>query len=175
MRRIKEDVIMNVLKKALHLPVIYIFIFAAILYSFYWNSTFDKACNELGQSAQECGEIDMGSQDFSKDTKLEKTEITGKRRVNVLLLGIESNERADTIMFLSYDSVKGNLSIVSIPRDTYFFEAGYNKGDQRKINAVFGRKQEEGCAAAVSKLLCDTPVDYYMSIDYKGVRKLLML
>lgn len=99
--------------------------------------------------------------------------IAGKNRINIVVLGIESKARADTIMFISYDRPGSKLSIIFIPRDTYFYEAGYNNGDQRKINAVYGREGAKGCLSAVSKVLSDTPVDYYVSIDYEGVKKII--
>lgn len=91
------------------------------------------------------------------------------KRMNIVLLGTERNARADTIMFISYNGAGHSLDIVSIPRDTYFHLRGYNKGDQRKINAAYGRKKEEGCVDAVRKILGDIPVDYYISVDYEAV------
>lgn len=99
--------------------------------------------------------------------------ISGKKKINVVLLGIEGKARADAIIFISYVEAAGKLSVISIPRDTYFHEEGYDRGDQRKINAVYGRAKEKGCVDAVGKLLGNTVIDYYMSIDYDGVEKVI--
>ncbi len=114
----------------------------------------------------------ISNEHISGVTSEERPEID-KRRLNIVLLGIEGKERADTIIFISYDIAARKLDIISIPRDTYFYESGYNRGDQRKINAVYGREREEGCVDAVGKLLCNTIVDYYVSSDYEGVEKII--
>lgn len=95
------------------------------------------------------------------------------KRINIVMLGIESNARADTIMFITYERMRGKLDIVSIPRDTYFYEKGCERGDQRKINAVYGRKNEKGCVDAVCKVLSGVSADYYISIDYEGVEEII--
>lgn len=109
----------------------------------------------------------------SNEAQLEGGAIKDKKRLNIVLLGIEGKARADTIIFISYNRAESKLDIISIPRDTYFHEIGYDRGDQRKINAVFGRKKEEGCVDAVAKVLCNTAVDYYVSIDYEGVERIV--
>lgn len=102
----------------------------------------------------------------------ERRPAAAQKRVNILLLGIEGKARSDTIIFISYDKLLCKLSLISIPRDTYFYEDGFNHGDQRKINAVYGRKKEKGCVDAVAALLC-TPIDYYISVDYEGVERII--
>lgn len=107
------------------------------------------------------------------DSKAFSPEITVKKRTNVLLLGIEGNERADTIILLSYERSENRINMISIPRDTYYHEKNHNNGDQRKINAEYGRGKEAGCVDAVSRLLCGIPIDYYISIDYEGVERIV--
>lgn len=140
---------------------------------FYWNSVnneeSDKPTGTI-QSKENNKQIDSN---YNNEVQSEEKTITVKRRINVVLLGIEGKARADTIMFISYDRTESKMSVISIPRDTYFYEAGYSRGDQRKINAVYGRAKEKGSVDAVSKVLCDTPVDYYISIDYEGVERII--
>lgn len=114
-----------------------------------------------------------GFQVTDNNVQSEAIAMSGNKRINVVLLGIEGKARSDTIIFVSYEVKAGKLSIVSIPRDTYFHEKGYDRGDQRKINAVYGRTKEKGCADAVSKLLGNIVIDYYVSVDYEGVEKIV--
>lgn len=132
-----------------------IILYAAALILFCWNSL--KEPNDITHF------------DENYIIQPEVNTIQSCKRMNIVLLGIESNARADTIMFISYDRVRHSMDIISIPRDTYFHLSGYDKGDQRKINAAYGRKKEEGCVDAVRKILADTPVDYYISVDYEAV------
>lgn len=159
--------------KSLLLPAICIILFAAVFNFSYWSFAGNEGFREPVNSAHQYDSSKRIFDDYDSKAYLEKREIAVKRRVNVLLLGIEGDARADTIMFISYDSAKSKLSIISIPRDTYFYETGYNNGDQRKINAVYGRAKEEGCVNAVSELLLNTTIDYYINIDYEGVEKII--
>ena len=46
--------------------------------------------------------------------------------------------RTDTIIFASFDPDTKKVNVISIPRDTYIHRKGYNIGEQRKINAIYG-------------------------------------
>lgn len=94
--------------------------------------------------------------------------------VNFLIIGIEGT-RTDTIIYVSVNTKNNTIDAISIPRDTYFPTEGHNKAGQKKINAVYGFKDvggPEGVKTAVSKLL-GTNIDYYVKVDYEGVRKLV--
>lgn len=98
------------------------------------------------------------------------------KRINVLVMGVEST-RTDTIIFLSIDTGKNSIDAVSIPRDTYYPVEGKDGLGQKKINAVYGFKDSggsQGLTSAVSDLL-NTKIDYYISVDYKGVSEIVDL
>lgn len=102
--------------------------------------------------------------------------ISYNKRINVLVMGVEST-RTDTIIFLSIDTGKNSIDAVSIPRDTYYPVEGKDGLGQKKINAVYGFKDSggpEGLTSAVSDLL-NTKIDYYISVDYKGVSEIVDL
>ncbi|WP_066500715.1 LCP family protein [Abyssisolibacter fermentans] len=101
-----------------------------------------------------------------------KIAINNSKRVNVLLLGLEST-RTDTIIFASFDPKTKKVDMLSIPRDTYYWDKGYNKPDQKKINAKYGRSNAKGTMNAVSTLLGGVPIHYYVSITYKGVEDIV--
>ncbi|MBQ9941950.1 MAG: LCP family protein [Christensenellaceae bacterium] len=119
--------------------------------------------------------------------------------VNILLLGIDSNEereaknkgyRSDTIILLSLDMNNNKMNMISIPRDT---RVEMNKLDRKtgevterttnKINAAYafgGGPKYYGAQNAVDCVedflscdgMFDIHIDYYASIDLEGLPKL---
>jgi LCP family protein required for cell wall assembly len=104
-------------------------------------------------------------------TPLEEA-IENSERINAVFMGIETENRSDVIMFVSFDPDNSSLDIMSIPRDSYYYEKGYEKSDQRKINAAYGRNREEGVKMAVEDIL-GVPVHYYISAKYSGVKAIV--
>lgn len=92
-------------------------------------------------------------------------------RVNVVLLGLEG-PRTDTIMFASFDPETNKVDMISIPRDTYYADKGYPQGDQKKINAKYGRSGVEGTKKAIENIL-KVPVHNYVSVTYNGVESIV--
>lgn len=157
---IKETVAM----RKIHKPLLILAIISiASMYFLYWDLP------GLSINSSRIFSFEQVYCEQAPESQSRNTTLTEEKRINVVLLGIEGKARADTIMFFSYDKAESNLHIISVPRDTYFYEKGYSQGDQRKINAAYGRGKEEGCVSAVRKVLCDAPADYYLSIDYEGV------
>lgn len=113
--------------------------------------------------------------DNNKDEEMTdplKIAIKNSKRVNVLLLGLEST-RTDTIILASFDTKNKKVDMLSIPRDTYYWDKGYNKPDQKKINAKYGRGKATGTMAAVSNILGGIPIHHYVSVTYKGVEEIV--
>lgn len=104
------------------------------------------------------------SEDVDEFTKL----IRDSERVNFVVLGLDG-PRSDMMMFISFDPESKKLDGISIPRDTYLLREGYTRSDQRKINAAYGAHGASGVKTVVSSLLHDVPVDYYVTLTYKGV------
>lgn len=91
------------------------------------------------------------------------------KKLNVLLLGVESEERTDTIMVASYDVKDKTLDLISLPRDTYYEREGYYDAFL-KLNSVYqDKKKEYATAYAVSEILQGMPINYFAKIDYDGV------
>ncbi len=101
---------------------------------------------------------------------LEKA-IEESKRINILLVGLEER-RSDTIMLASFDRKSGDLDIISIPRDTYFFRSGYENPGDKKINAIHSSVGVKGLMKAVENIL-DIPVHNYITVDYKAVEKVV--
>lgn len=98
--------------------------------------------------------------------------IKKSKRVNVLVLGREKDPRTDTMILATFDTKNKKIDLISIPRDTYFHEKGYNTGDHRKINAAYARDREKGAMKAVEAVL-GVPIDYYVTVRYAGVEKIV--
>lgn len=94
-----------------------------------------------------------------------------KKRVNVLLLGVNAN-LTDTIMLASFDTKAKHVDLISIPRDTYYHRKGYNGDGENKINAAY-RGNPVNTAKAVSEVLLGMPINYYAVIEYKGVENIV--
>lgn len=94
------------------------------------------------------------------------------KRVNVIVLGLEG-PRSDTMIFASFDPENKSLDIISIPRDTYLVRKGYNRADQKKINAAYGAHGAKGVKTVVSSLFFNIPVDYYITLTYEGVEAIV--
>ena len=94
-----------------------------------------------------------------------------KKRVNILLLGVNDN-LTDTIMLASFDTDVKHVDLISIPRDTYYHRQGYNGEAENKINAAY-RKNPVNTAKAVSEVLLGMPINYYAVLDYKGVENIV--
>ena len=97
---------------------------------------------------------------------------TNSNRVNILLLGINTN-LTDTILLASYDMTNQDVDLISIPRDTYYDRENSHSAAERKINAAYHDGGALGTAKAVSDLLMGIPINYYMELDYDGVGKIV--
>lgn len=89
--------------------------------------------------------------------------------VNVLLLGLDRDKtRCDVIMLLSFDPAVPELNILSVARDTRIFTGR----TYRKINSFYSRGGEKRVAKEVSRIT-GLPVHYYVTVDFKGFRKII--
>lgn len=102
-----------------------------------------------------------------------KDAIEESKRINFVLLGIEEDPRADSMIFVSFDPETKEAHMISIPRDTYYHEEGYDNGDQRKLNAAYGRGREKETIKAIEEILCGVPIHHYVTLRYDGVQKIV--
>jgi LCP family protein required for cell wall assembly len=79
----------------------------------------------------------------------------------------------DTIMLVSFDTKNKHVDLIWIPRDTYYYRGpGYVDGAHHKINAIY-RKNPVNTATAVSNILMNIPINYYVLLDYEGVANIV--
>jgi len=101
-----------------------------------------------------------------------KSLVQQSNRINMVVLGIDQT-RSDTMIFASFDPDTKRADMISIPRDTYYPRAGYNAPAKKKINSTYGDHGAQGVKSVVSDLLFGIPVDYYITLDYKGVASIV--
>ena len=94
-----------------------------------------------------------------------------QKRVNCLLLGVHDG-LTDTIMLISFSVDTQMIDIISVPRDTYYHRKGYIGEAEDKINAAY-RKNPLNSAIAVSNVLLDMPINYYIVLEDKGVENIV--
>ncbi len=113
-------------------------------------------------------------------------------RLNVVLLGFDGSEkrskkssifRTDTIMIASLDLKTNEVSLVSIPRDSYVKIAGLDRYD--KINHAYvhgynaGKGEDkhkngiETVIGTIEEFLGDIPINYYVTVDMDGVAEVV--
>lgn len=116
----------------------------------------------------------MQSQVDSIDTSLTKKKLNETEALNVLLLGIDSEEdqagRSDAMMIMRLYPETDEMKIVSIPRDTRTEIVG--KGKEDKINHAYAFGKEDMAVATVENFL-DIELDYYVAINMDGLVELV--
>jgi len=143
----------------------FVMIFSGLIWSFNSFMKEDESDNLPVVVADDGNDdLDENGKEIDEFTKL----VRKSKRVNFIVLGLEG-PRSDMMMFMSFDPESKSLDGISIPRDTYLVREGYNAADQKKINAAYGAHGASGVKTVVSNLLFDVPVDYYVTLTYKGV------
>lgn len=113
-----------------------------------------------------------------KETFIERL-MEGKDDITFLLLGVDSKDvknsdgtRTDTMMLCRVDKSTGDISILSIPRDTRAYIRG--RKNQEKINHAHAYGGPELSVKAVKDLL-GIDLEYYVKVDYNVVREFVNL
>lgn len=110
----------------------------------------------------------------SIDMDLTKKKVKAKKPLNILLMGIDTEEsdkgRADALMVLTLDPKEDAMQLISIPRDTRTIIAG--KGIEDKINHSYAYGGSDMTVATVEDLL-DVEMDYYVRMNMAGLKELI--
>ncbi|NLA11033.1 MAG: LCP family protein [Firmicutes bacterium] len=113
-------------------------------------------------------------------------------RLNVVLLGFDGDKhrgatssvfRTDTIMIASLDLKTNEVSLVSIPRDSYVKIAGLDRYDKINHSFVHGYNAGKGedkhqngidtVIRTVEDFLGGIPIQYYVAVDMDGVAEVV--
>lgn len=88
---------------------------------------------------------------------------------NVLLIGLDQEEvRSDVIILLNYDPSSGGINLLSVPRDTRVKV----RGKFEKMNALYAFGKENLLIKGMEQLT-GTHIDYYVTLNFKGFRKII--
>lgn len=95
------------------------------------------------------------------------------------LTGDQTTGQSDTIMVLAFNTDTGKMSCIVIPRDSWVdvdtYVAGSYSGQQKMqicLQYTYGATNEESSqlvAQCASRVLSGMPIDYYFTLDIKGV------
>ncbi len=95
--------------------------------------------------------------------------------VSILLIGVDNNSernldnaRADTMIYLTYNSEKSKFISTSIPRDIYIEQDDYTG----KLNGAYSHGEEKSTIEAVENVV-QSPIDYYATIDFNGLENVV--
>jgi LCP family protein required for cell wall assembly len=164
------------MKFYLKIFIISLAIFSIILGGAYYmiiGNAQKKPPEEIETPVIVIGEDQEEDPPVEEKTELEKL-IEASDRVNVVVFGIDGG-RADTIMLVSYCPSDQLVDILSIPRDTYNPDSNHDNLGQKKINAVYGFKDNGGSLGiknAIGQLL-DIPINHYVKVNYNGVEDII--
>lgn len=108
----------------------------------------------------------------------EKVEVKeGDTPISILLMGIDTGAegrtetgRSDVMMVMTLNPNSKQMTLVSIPRDTYAYLPVIGQYD--KLNHAYAYGGPAASIQAVQGLL-DIPVDYYVSVDMQGLTELI--
>lgn len=94
-------------------------------------------------------------------------------RVTVLLLGVDERQedagRSDTIMVAAMDPARGQLGLISIPRDTWVEIPGHGWD---KINHAYAYGGHALALATVQQLL-DIPIHHFAVVNFQGFKAIV--
>lgn len=95
-------------------------------------------------------------------------------KLDILIMG-ESTGMSDTIIVCSYNPKTQNVSMLSIPRDTYVTNGNYKYSVYNKINSLYsGGKTPEKTVQAVNEIT-GLDINYYILVDTEALIKLVNL
>lgn len=91
-------------------------------------------------------------------------------RTVILIMGVDrEGARSDTNLVAAMDPAKGEIGLISIPRDTYLEIPGFGWDKLAHANAYGG---EELAMQTISRLL-DLPIDHYAVVNFEGFKQVV--
>ena len=104
----------------------------------------------------------------------DKETIENLETLRILIRG-ESTGMSDTIIVCSYNPRTQNVSMLSIPRDTYVTNGNYKYSAYNKINSLYsGGETPEKTVQAVNEIT-GLDINYYILVDTEALVKLVNL
>lgn len=104
----------------------------------------------------------------------DKETVENLETLRILIMG-ESTGMSDTIIVCSYNPRTQNVSMLSIPRDTYVTNGNYKHSAYNKINSLYsGGETPEKTVQAVNEIT-GLDINYYILVDTEALIKLVNL
>lgn len=145
------------------LVIVLLVALGTLSYSFLIYNNAKKTVNEKMHEPIESINIQVG-----------KKKVKATKPLNILLLGIDARKnergRSDALMVLTLDPKNDAMQLVSIPRDTRTTIIG--RGNEDKINHAYAFGGTDMAVATVENFL-DIDLDYYVSMNMKGLEELV--
>jgi len=97
--------------------------------------------------------------------------VVAKDTLNVLVYGLEST-RSDSMMLIMMDESNNQVNVITIPRDTYNPAEGHDGQGTKKLNAVYGFKNDGGTSGLIKSIesIVGVDIDRYIEVKYDGVK-----
>lgn len=125
------------------------------------------ACIILGASVFASGVLSDKTQ--SQDlNNLQANDHVTEDPTNILLIGVDGNEHADTLMLLSLNRTRNSLAVLSIPRDTLII----TDNQEKKISSLMDNGDAQKIVNAVTNNL-EIPVNYYAMMNFESFRNII--
>lgn len=150
--------------------IFYAVLAIALFFTGYMGYTLSHANQLLDNSYQELANKKTTSSSVQKEDIA-----TIDKPISILIMGVDNNKkrklestRTDSMILCTFNPKNGDVSMVSVPRDTYVTMNFDDNNTTGKINSAYSVAQEEGTIKAVKKLL-NVPIDYYIRVDFDTV------
>ncbi|RHB49740.1 LCP family protein [Exiguobacterium sp. AM39-5BH] len=132
---------------------------------------FVYKANETAENAN--SELTRGDKSERRDETVDLT----KDHFSVLLAGVDGGAsleegRTDSLMVATFNKESRQVTLVSIPRDSYVDVVTTDGEFKDKINHAYSYGGIDTTIATVEKLF-DIPVDYYATINFDGIEDLV--
>ena len=100
----------------------------------------------------------------------EVISLKNNQPVSILVLGVDEEDgvsRSDTMMVLTINPKRGDMKMMSIPRDMRVAIPDEDVIGMQKINAAYAHDGAKLAIETVEKEF-DVPIDYYVSVNFKA-------
>lgn len=97
--------------------------------------------------------------------------VVAKDTLNVLVYGLEGT-RSDSMMLIMMDESNNQVNVITIPRDTYNPVEGHDGQGAKKLNAVYGFKNDGGTSGLIKSIesIVGVDIDRFIEVKYDGVK-----
>jgi len=117
---------------------------------------------------------------ISKEKQVKKEDIVSTKKItepfSILLMGVDSEKdgldssaaaNGDALILVTFNPSTSNITMLSIPRDSYVPIACFNGQYENKITHAAWNGTD--CMIKTIENFLEVPIDYYVKINFKGV------